>query len=773
MSVKSLIRMMEKDNIAEDLDENELHEIASNVNERLQQDLQSMKDWMDCVDYGLELCRPELAAKSDPWEGSANFKSNLLTEASNNFGNRATVEVMRDPRLVKAYIIGLETLQNVIEKKSGEIAELQEQLDLINADSAQLQQTGQQLDQELQSQIDAISQEIKERSDAIKQKKLAIRDKTQRADRVTEVMNWQINDNMKEWRKDQKRLMYSLPNIGTIFKKTFYDESLGRCVSHVINYPDFAVNQATVSLDDCRSFSHLFSISDSRARERIKAGIWVEQDKFKNFDPKNEVGIDDGSNESNQVISAKENPESYCEQYCWMDLDDDGCDEPYIVTIHRPSLSVMRIVARFDYSGIMVKYKDMRPMPLLDAQRARAADIIKDANEFGIDPKLPDANDLTGFEVVRVQPQSIITKYGFIPSNNGSYLDLGFFHIIGSLTMAVNKTTNNLLNAGTLANTAMGITAKGFRKRQGEFKFKAGQLMATEIPADQLQNSIYMLNFKEPSATLFQLNESMKQNAGSVAANIDMGGQLTANTAPTTALAMVQETLMPHSAHMSLIIDSMSEEFQTLFDLNSVHLNDDEYRAVVGDDEASYSDDFATDGLSIVCGANPEMSSRSQRMMLAEAEMSQLGAVMQAGGNGYALVKNYFKAIGSQNVLEYFPNEAEMSPQDKANMQKMTEAQQQNNALQEQQNKLQELQIGLLSRAEDRKDAELQVKGREVVANIDKTIEETQKVKADTVLTLEQAETEQLNNQINIYTTRSEELTKAEEAQDAARLIDE
>jgi len=142
---------------------------------------------------------------------------------------------------------------------------------------------------------------------------------------------------------------------------------------------------------------------------------------------------------------------------------------------------------------------------------------------------------------------------------------------------------------------------------------------------------------------------------------------------------------------------------------------------------------------------------------------------LQAGGNGYAVLKNFYKAIGSQNVNEYFPNEAEMSPQDKANMQQMKAAQEQANALQEQQNKLQELQVALLGRAEDRKDSELRVKSKEAAANIGKTVEEIEKVKAETTLTKEKAETEQVTNKLNVYTAHSDQITKIEEAE-AARV---
>ena len=105
-----------------------------------------------------------------------------------------------------------------------------------------------------------------------------------------------------------------------------------------------------------------------------------------------------------------------------------------------------------------------------------------------------------------------------------------------------------------------------------------------------------------------------------------------------------------------------------------------DWKAVVknGDDvpdDASIELDFDIDGLSITCGANPEMSSRMQRMILAQAELEQFDRVVQSGGNPIPIIKNYFKRIGTENLDEIFPNESEMSPEEKAQMQQMQEMQ--------------------------------------------------------------------------------------------------
>lgn len=758
MGIKNLISLIDNKNIANDLSDHELRAIASDVLERAKEDEESMKDWMSCVDEGLELCKTEFQPKSTPWEGAANYKSTLLKEASNDFGDRASVELMRDPSLVKAEIIGLQTLQNVIDKKSDEVIEFEQQFADITEELQKSQEAGEPIDPEMQQSLQEIRAEIDSRKDVIRQKKQVITQKLQRADRVTEVMNWQVNVKMSEWRKDQKRMLYTLPNIGTLFKKTYYDESRGRCVSDIINYPNFIVNQATVSLDECRSFTHIIAIKKSICEARMRQGLWRKCDFIAT-----EAKADTGSNEANGVENASKNPDAFYEQYCWLDLDDDGFEEPYIVTVHKASEQVVRIVARYDFDSIFVKYQDERPLPLLQAQRARSENIIALAKELGTEPILPDPTDLSDYEIVYIQPEKILTKYGFVPSDDGSFLDVGFFHLVGSLTMAENKTTNDLLNAGTLANNQMGMAAKGFKKRQGDFKFKMGQIMSTEIPADQLQNSIYMLNFKEPSPTLFSLRESIRQAAGTFVANSDAAGQIQSNTAPTTALAMIQESMKQHTAKVANVIDSMNDEFGILFGLNRKYLDNNEYRKIVGDDEASYEDDFAEDNLSVVSTANPEFSSKTQRMMLADAELAQVPLVMQAGGNPIPIIKNYFKAIGSQNIQEYFPNEAEMSPNDRAQLQQMRAAQEQANELKKQELELKakeihitELQTALLSRAEDRKDAEFALEHGKTTKEIEKTAKETELVQAQTVKTLADAEAISVGKDVSIAKAQHE-----------------
>lgn len=759
MTTISIVKNIEEANLVSKFSKEKLATIADDVIARAEQDKNSMKDWIECVEKGKQLCKPEFHPKSEPWPGAANFKSTLLTEAANTFGNRASLEVMRQEKLVSTNIVGADTIKNVIDKRANEVNQLKNDLEPIMATLEQLKQGGEDTS-ELEAVAGQIQQKITENEQKIKQKRMEMRSKYDRADRVAELMNWQINHGMPEWREDQTRLMYSLPLDGTKFKETYYDDTLGRCVSRIISYPDFYVNQATTSLNTCRSFTHVCTFSKTEVEMRRNLGIW-EGEIYTDKDDG-----DTGSNEQRESEAAEDNPDLFYKQYGWLDIDGDGIDEPYIITVHVASTTVVRITARYNLDTIIVRGEDGRPLPLLEAQNRAIAKVDSIAKEYGVKPEYAAPDDLSMYEIVRIEPVVMLTKYGLIPSFDGTFLDLGFYHFIGATAMGVNKTTNDLLNAGTLANTQGGVVAKDFRKKPGSFAIKPGEFIQTECSPQELQGAIIPLPYKEPSQALFALNEKLEAGARAFGVNIDAGSELNSNTAPTTALAMIQESLTQHTAHMRMIIESMGKEFKILFTLNRDYFDGDEYVKIVGDDESIFADDFDTEGLVITCGANPEMSSRMQRMMIAEAEMAQLPMVIQAGGNAVPIVKGYYERIGSENLDKIFPNEAEMSPDEKAQMQAMRQAQEQANQMAQAQLAYTQLQTELLKRDQDRKDQEFLVKSQEIMAGIDKTLEEINKLRADTTLTYEKAETEQVNNKINTYTAHADQLSRIEDRMD-------
>jgi hypothetical protein len=672
MAIRELLEFVGKQNIAEDIDSEKLAMLGIRVKRQFTEDWESMSDWMEGVDEGTKLMKQEFRPKSTPWDGASNFKTPMLSEASIAFGDKASLEILRARNLVKADIIGRDN-------------------------------TGQ---------------------------------KKELAERVTEAMNYQVNYQMKGWRKDQKRMLYSLPNVGCMFKKTVFDPLLGTTASHIIQYPDFAVNQATTSLETNRSFTQILDIDQNGVVERQNAGIWLDEDIY----PEESEG-DEGSNEQHGTIDAEENPDRFLEQQCFADLDDDGIEEPYIVTIHERSMKVMRIIPRYDMRSFMVKTPNGLVMNLVEVIKQKT---IADVEGQSVTPQaLPEVEDISRLKLVRINPIQQISKYGFIPSPDGTFLDLGYSHLLGAIAQGVNTTTNQLTDAGTIRNVGGGFLAKGFRKKMGPMRLKPGEWKATDIKAADLQSGMMPNPNPEPSQTLFALNEKLEQQGRGFAAIVDTSGQIQANTAPTTALAIIQEALISTSALMGRVIDSMSDEFQILFDLDKRVFDPELYKVILDDDKASSVSDFNNESLDIVPTASPEMSSKMQRMQLSLAELEQIPNVIQAGGNPTPIVKNFYERIGSDNVDEIFPEQPTDAQAEE--MARFTEAQQQQNAIAEQQLETSRLQTEILGREQDRLDAETKIK-------IQETIGKLEKMRSESILNLEKAETEETKNQISAYT---------------------
>ena len=260
-------------------------------------------------------------------------------------------------------------------------------------------------------------------------------------------------------------------------------------------------------------------------------------------------------------------------------------------------------------------------------------------------------------EVVRIKPVNTITKYGFLRDPEGGFLDIGYSYLLGAITAAINATTNQLVDAGTMANRQSGWMAKSFRRKMGNSSFKPGEWKQTGISAQDLRNGIVPLPIKEPSGTLFALMQMMVQSSQELSASADLTKALGANAPATTTLALVQEQQQSAGAIILRIYRAMSAEFKKLFVLNSKFLDPAEYQEILDDQEANFESDFDLRKMNIVPVANPEISSKIQRIQQAEAELSKAELVSIAGGNIQPLVKGFFESIGSQNVEEIFPEE--------------------------------------------------------------------------------------------------------------------
>lgn len=685
MSIRFLLDNIGSINVADDLTEEQLVTIGNRCKRQYDEDYASMGDWIEGNTNGIALMRQEYAGKSFPWDGASNFKDPKLTEASTLFGDKASLELLRPKDLLSCAIIGRDP----------------------------------------------------------EQKKKAI------SLRIVEAMNYQINYDMDGWRDDQGRMFYCLPNTGAVFKKVVFDSLEKTCESVVITFPDFVVNQATKSMSKCRSFTHLLDVDENEIEVRVKCGKWLDPRPDEPSSPDYDKRGDKGGNAEQKVVDSIDNPGAFGEMHTFFDIDEDGYEEPYIITFRIHDGKVVRILPRYDERSIIVKFGDGDEAEYLPVQEVMEMEGGRETEEYGGDTaqligiEVPEI-DPDKYELVKVVPFQNIVKYGFIPPPDNTFLDLGYAHLLSAIIMNINTTTNQINDRGTLNNLGGGFLAKEFRAKQGILRFRMGQYMQTEVPADKLAKGIFPQPLQTADATSYQMCKDMQERSNAFLAVVDISGKLQATTAPTTALAIIQEAIIPTTALFARIIAAQSREFQILYRINQRTFPKKKYQKILDDKEADPQVDFNYDGLDIIPTANAEMSSKMHRIQTATLEMEQIPLVLQAGGNPAPILKNFFDAIGSELIDQVFPEDGSMSPEDK----KMQEA-----MLQQQQkaNQLMEMQLNILGREQDRLDLETREKVKKLQKEIEEITVDMMKTLAETIKIGEEAETESKKNDVSIH----------------------
>jgi hypothetical protein len=96
-------------NLAEDIDEDELGKISSDIMEMIEADIASRKDWTEMFVKGLEVLGMKYEERTEPWAGACGVFSTVLTEAAVRFQSETILETFPAQGPVKTQIIGNDT----------------------------------------------------------------------------------------------------------------------------------------------------------------------------------------------------------------------------------------------------------------------------------------------------------------------------------------------------------------------------------------------------------------------------------------------------------------------------------------------------------------------------------------------------------------------------------------------------------------------------------------------------------------------------------------
>jgi len=445
-------------------------------------------------------------------------------------------------------------------------------------------------------------------------------EKTSRADRVSAHMSYQILEEDAAWESEMDRVLISQPIVGCAFKKSYFDPILKHNVSENILAKDFVVNYWTKHLDTTPRATHIQYFTKNDIYERVARGLFCEMEEIHPASvPQDKLTLAQNQAQGMTAPASidETTPYEVLEQHCYLDLDGDGYAEPYIVWMRRDTKQVLRITARFFSTSI---------------ER--------------------DEDDI----ILSISPETYFTKFPFIPSPDGGFYDLGFGSLLGPLNQSIDTILNQLVDAGTMANTAGGFLSRGIKLRGGNYNFAPLEWKHVDSTGDDLRKGIMPLPVREPSQVLFTLLNLLINYGERIGGSVDIlsGQNPGQNTAAETTRTMAEQGMKIFSGIFKRTYRSLKDEFRKLYRLNQLYLDGiEDYNGTSGSSFID-ADDYKGPVSDVRPAADPNIVSDSQRMSQALAVLTL--AKETPGMNMYAAQKSYLKAMKVANIDTILPD---------------------------------------------------------------------------------------------------------------------
>lgn len=435
--------------------------------------------------------------------------------------------------------------------------------------------------------------------------------KRDRADRMAAHMTWQFLNDVPGWEEDTDKLLLQLPIVGCVFRKTWHDGVRNQNNAETVSAKDFVVHDKTVSLEKAPRFTHVQRYYPHEIEAFVRSSEWsaVHYEGEDGSDPHSLVEI--------------------YEQHRLIDMDGDGLPEPYVVTLTTMG-EVARIVACFDKDGIYLSgptFAGQKPLSeLLEAEQP---------------PQ--------GAKVVRIERREYFVKYGFIPAPDGSFYDIGFGTLTDNLGAAVNTIINQLIDAGTLANMQGGFLAGGTKIKGGNMRFTPGEWKRVEgATAGPLRDNILPLQLPGPSPVLFQLLGMLIEAVERICNSADiLAGEQDSQTAPTTALALIEQGEKVYTAIIKRIHRALGQDIDIMRRLNRDYLDEEQYFALNDTPQMVGKADYEDKDLDVIPMSDPTAVNSRIKMARAQVLLAHSGDPLVNQGE---IRKREFEAAGIDNI---------------------------------------------------------------------------------------------------------------------------
>lgn len=449
-------------------------------------------------------------------------------------------------------------------------------------------------------------------------------EKKEAAMRVQEDMNFQLTEVMQEFRPEHERMLWSLPATGSAFKKVYFDPNLGRQTSMFIPAEDILLPYGTSDIQTCYRVTHIMRKTENEIKKLQAAGFYRDVDigsPDKAIDDINkakdkETGFADLNDERFTLCESHVDLVISDDPLCETDEDGEevsGIALPYVVTYLRGSKTVLAVRRNWN-----------------------------------------EGDDL------KLKRQHFV-HYQYIPGF-GAY-GFGLFHLIGGFANSATSLMRQLIDAGTLSNLPGGLKSRGLRIKGDDTPIAPGEWRDVDVGSGAIRDNILPLPYKDPSATLYNLLNTVVEEGRRFAATADMNvSDMSANAPVGSTLALLERQLKVMTAVQARVHFALKQELQLL----AVIIRDytaDEYTYEPDGEQGPRAKKGDYRHVDILPVSDPNAATLSQRVVQYQAVIQ----LAQSAPDIYDLPKLHrgmLEVLGIKNADKLVPLDDDLKPTD-------------------------------------------------------------------------------------------------------------
>ncbi len=537
-------------NLAEELEENYLASLATDLIEMVDSDVDSRKDWADTYVKGLDIVGFKYEERTTPWEGACGVNSTVLSEAAIRFQAETMSETFPAAGPVRVKVLG---------------------------------------------------QETQEKDDA--------------AQRVKADMNYELTENMVEYRPEHERMLYSLGLAGSAFKKVYFDPNLGRQTAIYIPAEDVIVPYGCSNIESAERVTHIMRKTKNDLRKLQVNGFYrdIELGEPQTF----HTDIEEKKAEDGGFSLTDDDRYAMYEIHAdlvieGVDDSDDDIAKPYVVTIERGSNEILAIRRNWNEDDMLT-----------------------------------------------LKRQHFV-HYVYVPGFG--FYGLGLIHIVGGYARAGTSLIRQLVDAGTLSNLPGGLKSRGLRIKGDDSPIEPGEWKDVDVPSGSIRENIMPLPYKEPSQTLLALLNQITTEGRRLGAIADMNiSDMSANAPVGTTLALLERTLKPMAAVQARVHYAMKQEFKMLKSIMAEYAPAEyDYQPLRGEMSARKSDYAMVDVIPV---SDPNSSTMAQRVVQYQAVLQMAQQAPQIYDLPQ-LHRQMIDVLGIKNADKLVPTKDDIKPSD-------------------------------------------------------------------------------------------------------------